>query len=215
MGACSQCELGRITVDLLGSQSQQITLDTETGMAGQLLIPEGMSSEGSFIEIDYIRDRPREEEGLGSTIVSVILKDAQGRTISQLDEPLMVCLEADSLSLPSMQNSRDVCLSYLDEESGEWRCQDRNLVSTVHGMLCGMTPHLTNFALLLGPEGQGSTPQWDTTLGWISLGLAAGAILLVLLAAFFVEVWYRYRRGYRRRRIQELSLMTQADDALL
>ena len=47
-----------------------------------------------------------------------------------------------------MKKGNKVCLSYYDERAAKWKCQDECLTSA-NNLLCGQTPHLTNFALLL------------------------------------------------------------------
>ena len=56
--------------------------------------------------------------------------------------------------------------------------------------------HLTNFALLLiGNDGEDQCLSGkDNTLAWVSLGMVAGAIVIVALSVVLVEVWVRWKK---------------------
>jgi len=89
-----------------------------------------------------------------SQIVEVTLFDADGNEISQLDEPVTVCLKADT------SKAGDGCLGYYDETSKTWKCEDECLKSN-DDLLCGQTDHFTSFAILLGGSGGGKGPCDD------------------------------------------------------
>ena len=72
--------------------------------------------------------------------------------------------------------------------------------------MCGETSHFTNFALLLaGNGGSGgnadpcSSSSPDYTLPYVSLGMVAGAICLVLIGVVLVEVRVRIRGHIRKK----------------
>ena len=93
-------------------------------------------------------------------------------------------------------------MSYYDETKAKWECEDKSLVTTKDGLLCGETKHLTNFALLLTGGPDQSSP--DSTISWVSLGLVAGAIVIVALSSIVVEIRIRH---YRRRQEALLKLL--------
>ena len=136
---------------------------------------------------------------LGRTILDITLLDSQGNSITQLDLPLTVCLP----QLPKKKG--EACLSYFDEKQSKWICEDECLSSSAASLLdnlwCGETDHLTNFALLLsGAGGNGvatdpcSSSSPDSTLSWVSLGMVAGAVVLISFCAFLAEIQVRWKR---------------------
>jgi hypothetical protein len=72
--------------------------------------------------------------------------------------------------------------------------------------LCGETSHFTNFALLLAGNGGGggnadpcASSSLDYTLPYVSLGMVAGAICMVLIGILLVELRIRIRMHTRRK----------------
>ena len=87
------------------------------------------------------------------------------------------------------------CLSYYELKS-EWKCQDECLTHMNHeAFLCCETDHLTNFALLLIGNNQEDPCQSSTnyTLSWVSMGLVAGATLIIALSVLAIEGYIRYQ----------------------
>lgn len=80
---------------------------------------------------------------LGSAVIDLNLLTGQ----SDLENRAEICFEVPGLP-------DDACLGYIDDR-GRWRCQD-NCLKEEGDMLCGVTDHLTSFAVLLsGGDGQG------------------------------------------------------------
>jgi hypothetical protein len=91
-----------------------------------------------------------------SQIVEIALFDAAGDEITQLEEPVTLCLKADT------SKGGDSCLGYYDAEKKTWECQDECLKEN-GDLLCGKTDHFTSFAILLG-GGKGSCDAHDDHL---------------------------------------------------
>ena len=135
---------------------------------------------------------------LGGTILDITLEDLDGNSVTQLDAPLVICFEQPNKT--SSFKNRDVCLSYYDVKKAKWLCEDECLSFTGKGeQLCGITDHLTYFAWLLSGAAGGngdadpcSSFSQDNTLAWVSLGMVAGAILIVSLCVIVVEVRTRW-----------------------
>ena len=78
-------------------------------------------------------------------------------------------------------------------------CEDQCLKSS-NGSSCGVTSHFTNFAILLSGQAKGgrddpcSTSTPDYILPYLSMGLIALAICIVLVSVFFIEVRIRLIR---------------------
>ena len=74
----------------------------------------------------------------------------------------------------------------------------------ISSLYCGQTDHLTNFALLLtgnpGKNAPCDSLSVDNTLAWVSLGLVAGAVLIVAFCVIVIEV---------RTRLQTRQLETE------
>eukprot|EP01103_Thecamoeba_quadrilineata_P010141 TRINITY_DN2108_c0_g1_i3.p1 TRINITY_DN2108_c0_g1~~TRINITY_DN2108_c0_g1_i3.p1 ORF type:complete len:793 (-),score=84.64 TRINITY_DN2108_c0_g1_i3:43-2421(-) len=78
---------------------------------------------------------------------------------------------------------RNGCLAYHSSETKEWECQDRSLEEKeLNGKktVCGDTPHLTSFAVLLSSStvSTGLCQSHSRTLVWLSLALLILAIVL-------------------------------------
>jgi len=72
------------------------------------------------------------------------------------------------------------CLAYREEESKEFECEDSSLEEKEIGgdrFLCGKTPHLTSFGVLLSTS---STNECEPYM-WVSLALLIAAIVLSIL----------------------------------
>jgi len=204
--------VGRATLDLSTlTQSQlEIELVTASGRAGSLIIPRGLSADSQTLEVSFVRDTlpsADSDSRVGSTIISIELFDDNGRRITQLDQPLIVCLEASSLAGHS---SSQLCLSFYDEAEQAWVCEDNDLTDSTDGQLCGETPHLTNFALLLS-GGQDSSAGWDKTMSWLTLGFTAGAVGTILVSFVVMEAYYRHKMALQTRRLRNLSRLSQTN----
>ena len=60
---------------------------------------------------------------------------------------------------------------------------------------CGQTDHLTNFALLLvGSDADDPCLSGkDNTLAWVSLGMVAGAVVVVVFSVVLLEIRMRWK----------------------
>ena len=93
-----------------------------------------------------------------------------------------------------------ICLSFIDERTGVWTCQDRQLVKKGE-FYCGTTDHLTSFALLLGAgAGSSNASFYNGTIAWISLGFLCTAGIIILVAVVLNEGVYKIRK-YRRQSV--------------
>lgn len=87
----------------------------------------------------------------GDVVVASSAYDISGNEVTQLDEPVTICLRSSGTT------GDDTCLGYLDASSDppSWRCEDECLEKK-GDLLCGETSHFTNFAILLSGSGSGS-----------------------------------------------------------
>ena len=168
-------------------------------LLGSLFVPPNLSNQANTtLTIIYTAQPPSAsgDQRLASDILEITLVDSQDNLITQLDEPLTICFP-----LPSVQNKTKkigkVCLGYYKERKDKWICEDQCLTTvgkngSSSGLLCGQSSHLTNFALLLGGQAGSSDPcssKEGNTLAWVSLGMVAGAIVLVALSVVLFEVY--------------------------
>ena len=169
----------------------------DKGLVGALFVPPNLSNQDNTTLItSYTGTSDSNQPGLVSSILNITLSDGQGNAITQLDSPLTICLAYPN----STKKDQKVCLGYYDENRNKWKCEDECLTVPKSGMnrenlLCGQTDHLTSFALLLfgKDEEYPCKSDPDKTLAWISLGMVAGAIVVVALSVVFVEVYFRWR----------------------
>jgi hypothetical protein len=87
----------------------------------------------------------------GTYVFELVVTDSTGRPVHQLGAPATFEFVYDALSVPSTSNA---CLSYFNEGTNEWECQDTTL-SCDGNTLCGDTDHLTTFGI--GPVPEPST----------------------------------------------------------
>ena len=107
---------------------------------------------------------------LGGTILDITLTDSEGEPITQLDTPLVICLELPNNT--KLDKGKRPCLSYYDERKSKWRCEDECLTNPgKDSLLCGQTDHLTItllfFCLAVREEAEGmihANPRARTTL---------------------------------------------------
>ena len=177
------------------------TLTTPSGqVVATLAIPSDLSNQpNTTLVISYSPNVPRNfsNSNLGGSILDIHLVDSVGEFITQLDAPLIICLNRPDRPV----KNKNACLSFYDEATKKWKCEDECLhFRDQNDQLCGETDHLTNFALLLaGASGKNSannnpcsSSSLDNTLAWVSLGMVAGAILIVALSVVVIEVRARW-----------------------
>ena len=175
-------------------------------LVGKLFISPNLSNRASTTLItSFLGSGDRvssNRQELVSAALNITLLDRSGNLITRLDSSLTICL-----ALSNTAKKGRVCLSYFDELKGKWRCEDECLTTistkgakandetTKGNILCGKTGHLTNFALLLiGNDREDPCQSKDNTLAWVSLGMVAGAVVVVALSVFVVEFRIRWMR---------------------
>ena len=159
-------------------------------MTAILFVPAGLSDQlNTTLTIEY--GSSPNPGPLGSIILNITLVDSQGNLITILDSPLTICLPR----LNTTKKEDNVCLGYLDEANGEWKCEDTCPENKKNRFVCGQTDHLTNFALLLLGNLENGNPcesqARNSTISWISLGLVAAAVVYVAIGVLCIEVYYR------------------------
>lgn len=202
----------------------QVTLESQEGdqTLGYLLIP--FDSIPANAEALVIQPAKQSAPGqLTSAVVDISLVQASvsgGVTQLQPIGPLTICLLSDKSS-----EFDQTCLSYLDTlvDPPVWKCQDECLERVSPSMVCGLTDHLTNFAVLL----TGKSNEWQNKCdkseyyfsgsalsdGLISLGIA----FVVLLIAFILVAVYHYawKLNKRRETINRLKKNNQINESKL
>ena len=199
-----------ISVNISGlSQDERISLPrcpTRAGVTGLLVASPDLTNRRNAILTASLFERNPEfsfnQQELVSAVINITLSDGQGNSVTQLDSPLTICLVPSNSTI----KSDEACLGFYDVEKGRWKCEDKCLATISskglssdtlkENLLCGQTSHLTNFALLLqGNEAKDPCQtDSDNTLAWTSLGMVAGALLLVGLSVLVIEVHYRWKR---------------------
>lgn len=103
---------------------------------------------------------------------------------SQIPTTITICFATTDLS------TANKCLGYIDPNSNVWMCEDRSL-RVINDQLCGVTDHLTNFAILLlggNAKGNGRTYMLGSFTNDIQLILpiTGGFLLFLILFALFL-----------------------------
>ena len=191
------------------------------GIVGSLVIPDGLTNQlETTLYITIVTNVPRnlsgQDFGAGTILNIVLVNNANGELITELEAPLTICFAAN-------KTKGNQCLGYFDEKKSKWKCEDKCLLrSKKDKSLCGQTSHLTNFALLLrstgggggGAEGDdpcGSPPS--LTLTWVSMGLIGGAIIIIGLAVVVIEVIYR-RQAFIKKKNMDVVVIVEAYGSL-
>ena len=209
-GGCINCQFGEVQTVL--QPADQTNTDTqperEVSLVSNVGAPVGTllfsNNEGNtnslLLDVAFVTNIPINLGGndqLGRTIIDISIQDSYGNEITELAEPLTICLTED-------KTDDDVCLSFFNVNSGEWECEDKCLTREL-GQYCGSTDHLTSFALLLSGGGGGSGDPCDSNsddylYAWLSLGFVAGAICCMCFAILLIE--FKYRREAHLREIE-------------
>jgi hypothetical protein len=151
-----------------------------------------------------------------SIAVEVTLQNDNGMPV-QPQDPIEICL-------PGTQTDQR-CLGFLDESQNPptWKCQDPCLQKKQGGLVCGKTPHLTSFAILLtgikDPCGNNANEQILGTVGkdGILVGSVAAFIIIVAVVIAAIGTFTPFgrsvvygREGMRVRQARELGRATSA-----
>eukprot|EP01103_Thecamoeba_quadrilineata_P015831 TRINITY_DN5110_c0_g2_i1.p1 TRINITY_DN5110_c0_g2~~TRINITY_DN5110_c0_g2_i1.p1 ORF type:complete len:397 (-),score=53.28 TRINITY_DN5110_c0_g2_i1:42-1175(-) len=135
--------------------------------------------------------RPSDDSTLISSILDLITSN--GRPLSKTISLCFVvpdnftAQETTENKLDCKKTKRNGCLAFNSNETQEWECEDRSLQERTineQNVVCGDTPHLTSFAILLSSStvssGLCQTPS--KTLLWVSLAL----LILVMITSAVV-----------------------------
>ena len=198
-----------------GAPPQSFDLITTDGLvAGILTVPAGLTTGNSQLNVTFLVSQNQTQTaasaGISSSIVDITLTAEDGSDIKDLDVPLTICLAPSTTE----KKTAGRCLGFYDTKAKRWRCEDCSLEkgSSAEGqedLICGETPHLTSFALLLtGQSGQcASDNQMDQILSWVSLGLVCCAILVVIMGVIAIEIRVRFRNLKLEKRFSVTSTM--------
>lgn len=150
----------------------------------------------------------------GSSVVNITLIPSS----SQLSSSMKICLRVDETKLSSSSTSEysvnHACLGYLDTSSNNWKCVDQCIHSdsSNSNYYCGSTPHLTNFAILLGGPADASYNKCDYILGsWqndlILTASVAGFVLLIAILVLLFGCFTPLRRVVYGSKTYEINLL--------
>ena len=99
----------------------------------------------------------------------------------------------DEIGNEKQEDHESVCLSFLNGKKFECVDDHLNRTTSKKGVLvCGVTSHLSTFALLLATTTDTSCA--DDTFFWIAIGLLCGACLVCLVAIVINEVVIHRRK---------------------
>jgi len=116
------------TVELISNDGSSI---------GTIFVPDNLAgTSNSFVlNVDFGTNIPFIFNGvLGSAIIDITLLDSSGKEITELNEPLEICLFSQD-----ERDNEDTCLSFFNTNTQEWECEDECLEKNENGLLCGET----------------------------------------------------------------------------
>ena len=138
--------------------------------------------------------------------LDITATDPQGSSITELEVPLTICLRR-------FKQRKDLCLGFYDDRTDNWICEDKSLTTSSginKDFLCGETRHLTNFALLLtgqvGEDDPWNSKSLNAILTWVSMGMVAGAIVIIAVFVLLLEVHVRIRQQRQAALLKEIAL---------
>lgn len=192
------------------TEVQSVNLITNDGQtAGFLEVPVGFRN--GELEVTFIVNenpiRTQLSNGVSSPVVDITLRSEEGKLIEELNRPLTICLPVN----PGVGNGTSKkCLGYFDTKKQKWKCEDCSLKKKSseggQSFVCGTTPHLTSFALLLTGKADACGDQpIDKVLSWLSLAFVCLAIVIFLISVVLIEI----RQQYHLRKLNaQMNLLT-------
>jgi len=196
----AQCTSGAPFESVVFSTSDSASLsasDNDGTITAQVTAPAGV--------VDYYSTLELSVHTINAFVTEITLVNQFGQQITELNEPIQICLA------PTHNRSPDeICLGFLNEESGEWECEDCSVNhESGSDLLCGESDHLTNFALLISTEDPsdkcGSSPIQNEVIAWLSLAFLLLAILIFFAFAVATELCYRKKAANKRSFLESLQ----------
>jgi len=206
---CSNCEAGSIQIDLsYNEQASSITLTTNQGTnVGSVIIPNDLDLSAASIDISFVTNIPqRDSNSLGNSIFDIILKDDFGNSITNINSDVEICMNDNTI------DDDDVCLSYFNEATHQWECQDKCLKQKGNEY-CGTTNHFTSFALLLGANTNNdpcNSEDESYVIAWVSVALILVAIACFVIATIIIEIIYRKQRMDDKKQLEILTMKMES-----
>ena len=206
---CSNCEAGSIQIDLsYNEQASSITLTTNQGTnVGSVIIPNDLDLSAASIDISFVTNIPqRDSNSLGNSIFDIILKDDFGNSITNINSDVEICMNDNTI------DDDDVCLSYFNEATHQWECQDKCLKQKGNEY-CGTTNHFTSFALLLGANTNNdpcNSEDESYVIAWVSVALILVAIVCFVIATIIIEIIYRKQRMDDKKQLEILTMKMES-----
>ena len=191
---CSNCDVTTLDVDLDTDNSRNIELvNTNGNTEGLIFVPSALVG-----NLEVIVATSSQSNIVGDTIVDINLFNEFGESVTTLDSPIEICLFYNG-----NENTEDLCLGYYEESTEKWICEDECLQNE-DDTLCGESPHLTSFALLLsGGNGRNrdndpcGTDSFQFLYSWLSLAFVGCALCCILFAIIVIELFFL--QGYKKK----------------
>lgn len=174
------------------SDDQLIEIKTPDGdPIGTLLIPGIFFDSGiTRIDINYITNIPNNyvNADIGNSILDITFFNIFNSEVHIFPGDLEICFYEKT------KIDNEICLSY-ENYFSTWKCEDYDIDEREFAdgyYYCGLTPHATNFALLLGGNDNSGTEEY--IIAWLSLAFVGLAIILVVVAVFAYEGVFRVKK---------------------
>ena len=89
-------------------------------------------------------------------------------------------------------------MSYFDENTEEWKCEDSCLKQNNQGQYCGSTAHFTSFAILLqGKKNNCNSDgeELDKVVGYLSIAGVSLAIIFIVGSIVIYEIYFQHKKS--------------------
>lgn len=146
-----------------------------------------------------------------SDIVSEVLDIeffVNGQRVTRFDDGIEICFAS--------RDDDDACLGFFDSD-GDWECEDFCLEKDdEHNRMCGVTYHLTNFALLLDGDANSDSKcgsdKNDYVILYISAGMCGCCCVIVLVSIMAIEISIRRKK---RKLAEEMDTLKRRTESVL
>ena len=152
---------------------------------------------------------PADERDVVSNVLDIQFF-IDGQPVTSFEDGIEICFPA--------RDDDDACLGFYNS-SGDWECEDYCLdVDDENNSACGVTHHLTNFALLLdgdaNSESKCGSVDNDYVILYISAAMGGCCCLFVGISVVVIEIKIRRKKFKVAQELDSLARQTRLAQSL-
>ena len=120
--------------------------------------------------------------------------------VTTKDDIEVGCLSLFCLFVLLILKIQKTCLSYFDESTQEWKCEDSCLEKNDQGQYCGSTAHFTSFAILLQGKKNDCNKdedELDQVVGYLSIAGVSMAIIFIIGSIVIYEIYFQHKKAVK------------------